>query len=225
MKIGLLFAMPSELRALPGIREMRPAETVSGTPFYEIAPHIIACAGGIGKVNAAMAAQTLCLKFGADLILNAGVAGCTSPLPAGTVAVVTDCVQYDMDLTAVGAAAGFVPTVERVEFPTWEPDFCAKTLEAAGFPAVMGRVATADRFVTDTPDAVRLQNTFAPLLVDMEACAIAQVCLRNGVKFVSIKTVSDCVFGGGLTDASLAFALERLGRTVPPLAEALRDMA
>lgn len=224
MKIGLLFAMPSELRALPGIKDLSPVETVSGVPFYEVAPGIVACAGGIGKVNAAMAAQTLCLKFGVDLILNAGVAGCTSPLPAGTVALVTDCVQYDMDTSAVGTPVGFVSPVDRVEFPTWEPDLCGELLDAAGFPAVMGRVATGDWFVTDTPRAVWLRDTFCPLLVDMEACAAAQVCLRSGVKFVSLKTVSDCVFDGGLTDAALAFALERLGRAVPPLAEALSNM-
>ena len=57
MKIGLQFAMPVELHALPGARELEPFETVSGVPFFEIAPDIIACAGGVSKVNAAMTAE------------------------------------------------------------------------------------------------------------------------------------------------------------------------
>ena len=56
MKIGLQFAMPAELHALPGAKDWTPFETVSGIPFYEAEPGIIACAGGVSKVNAAMAA-------------------------------------------------------------------------------------------------------------------------------------------------------------------------
>ena len=75
MKIGLQFAMPAEFHALPGAKELKAFETVSGVPFYEAAPGIIACAGGVSKVNAAMAAEILCLKYGVDMIVNAGVAG------------------------------------------------------------------------------------------------------------------------------------------------------
>ena len=57
MKIGLLFAMPAELHALPGARELQAFETISGVPFFQVAPDILACAGGISKVNAAMAAE------------------------------------------------------------------------------------------------------------------------------------------------------------------------
>ena len=70
MKIGLQFAMPAEFHALPGAKELEAFETVSGVPFYEAAPGIIACAGGVSKVNAAMAAEILCLKYGVDMIVN-----------------------------------------------------------------------------------------------------------------------------------------------------------
>ena len=35
MKIGLQFAMPAELHALPGAKDLAPFETVSGVPFFE----------------------------------------------------------------------------------------------------------------------------------------------------------------------------------------------
>ena len=56
MKIALQFAMPSEFHAMPGAKDMEPFETVSGVPFYRVEPDIIACAGCVSKVNAAMAA-------------------------------------------------------------------------------------------------------------------------------------------------------------------------
>ena len=55
MKIGLQFAMPVEFHSLPGAKDLAPFETISGAPFYEIAPGVIACVGGVSKVNAAMA--------------------------------------------------------------------------------------------------------------------------------------------------------------------------
>ena len=100
MKIGLQFAMPAELHALPGAKDWTPFETVSGIPFYEAEPGIIACAGGVSKVNAAMAAETLCLKYGVDLILNAGVAGCLTDLPTGSLVVPDEFIQHDVDTTA-----------------------------------------------------------------------------------------------------------------------------
>ena len=62
MKIGLQLAMPSEFRALPGASSLTPFETVSGVDFYRFSPDIIACTGGVGKVNAAMAAENLMLR-------------------------------------------------------------------------------------------------------------------------------------------------------------------
>ncbi len=130
MKIGLQFAMPAELHALPGAKDWTPFETVSGVPFYEAEPGIIACAGGVSKVNAAMAAETLCLKYGVDLILNAGVAGCLTDLPTGSLVVAVNSSEHDVDTTAVGDPIGLVSTVNRVEFPTWEPERCGKLLAA-----------------------------------------------------------------------------------------------
>ena len=126
MKIALQFAMPSELHALPGARELAPLETVSGVPIFEIAPDILACAGGVSKVNAAMAAELLCLRYGVDLILNAGVAGCFTDLPTGTLVVASEFVQHDVDTTAVGDPIGLVSTVNQVAFPTWQPERCAE---------------------------------------------------------------------------------------------------
>ena len=225
MKIGLQFAMPAELHALPGGKELEPFETVSGVPFFEIAPEIIACAGGVSKVNAAMAAEIFCLKYGVDLILNAGVAGCATDLPIGTLVVASEFVQHDVDTTAVGDPIGLVSTVNRVEFPTWEPEKCAELLKNLGFQAVTGRVATGDWFAVKGERSAWIRDTFHPTLVEMEGGAIAQVCLRNGVRFVSVKSVSDHLFSDNQAAEYFDFgqALEAMGRVVLPLAKTLQE--
>ena len=219
MKIGLQFAMPVELHALPGAKDLEPFETVSGVSFFEIAPNILACAGGVSKVNAAMAAEIFCLKYGVDLILNAGVAGCLTDLPTGSLVVASEFVQHDVDTTAVGDPIGLVSTVNRVDFPTWAPGKCVELLGKLGFSAVTGRVATGDWFAVKGD-----RDTFSPLLVEMEGGAIAQVCLRNNVRFAALKSVSDRLFSDNQAAEYFDFgqALENLGKVVLPLAQALQ---
>ena len=57
----------------------------------------------------------------------------------------------------------------------------------------------------------------------MEGCAIAQVCLRNNVRFVSVKSVSDRLFGGRQKEEYFDFgaAIQKLCRVAAPLAAAL----
>lgn len=224
MKVGLQFAMPVELHALPGTKELKPFDTVSGVPFFEVSPGIIACAGGVSKVNAAMAAEILCLKYGVDLILNAGVAGCATDLPTGSLVIASEFVQHDVDTTAVGDPIGLVSTVNQTVFPTWEPEQCAALLGQLGTSVVTGRVATGDWFATKGQRAEWVRDTFQPLLVEMEGGAIAQVCLRNGVRFVSLKSVSDHLFADNQAEEYFDFgqALEKLGGVVLPLARALQ---
>lgn len=224
MKVALQFAMPFELHALPGAKELQPVETISGIPFFEVAPGLLACAGGVGKVNAAITAELLCRKFGVDLILNAGVAGCCTDLPTGSLVLAETLVQHDVDTTAVGDPIGLVSTVNMTEFSVWEPDTCLTLLHSQGVEAVKGRVATGDWFAVKGDRARWIMDTFNPLVVEMEACAVAQTCLRNDVKFVALKSVSDHLFNDNQTAEYFDFgkAMEHLGQVILPLALALQ---
>ncbi|MCI2056342.1 MAG: 5'-methylthioadenosine/S-adenosylhomocysteine nucleosidase [Oscillibacter sp.] len=226
MKIAIQFAMPAEFHALPGMGELAPFETVSGIPFFEVAPDILAACGGVGKVNAAMCAQILCRDFKADLILNAGVAGCFTDLPIGTPVVVSDFIQHDVDTTAVGDPIGLVSTVNQVAFPTWKAETVQTLLSSQGVSAQLGRAATGDWFAVRGSRSEWIRDTFHPILAEMEGGAIAQVCLRNGVGCVSLKTVSDHLFSEKQADEYFDFgeALKQLGRMVLPLAKKLQEM-
>lgn len=225
MRIGLQFAMPSELHALPGAKELEPFESISGVPFFRLAPEIFACAGGVSKVNAAMAAEIFCLKYDVDLILNAGVAGCMTELPTGSLVLASSLVQHDVDTSAVGDPVGLVSTVNRVEFPTWEVSRCAEMLRSLGVTTSIGKIATGDWFAVKGERAAYIRETFDPLLVEMEGCAIAQVCLRNRVRFVALKSVSDHLFSTRQAEEYFDFgqALESLGQIVLPFAKKLQE--
>ena len=127
--------------------------------------------------------------------------------------VASEFVQHDVDTTAVGDPIGLVSTVNQVAFPTWQPECCAELLASLGHPAVTGRVSTGDWFAVKGQRAEWIRGTFSPLLTEMEGGAIAQVCLRNGVRFVSVKSVSDHLFSDSQAEEYFDFgqALEALG--------------
>ena len=75
MKIALLYAMPAEIESLLTGQDAQLLEAVSGVSFYQITDDVIACCGGVGKVNAAMSTQLLIDRYHPDLIINVGVAG------------------------------------------------------------------------------------------------------------------------------------------------------
>ena len=223
MKVALQFAMPSELHALPGLKDRQPSAVISGIPIYELAPDLLAACGGVGKVNAAMCAQILCRHYRADLILNSGVAGCLTDLPIGALGLAEDSIQHAVHTTSGGAPIGLVSTVNTVTFPTWDPQRCREILAELGHPAESGRVASGDWFAVKGNRAAWIRDTFHPVLTEMEGGAIAQVCLRNGTRFVALKSVSDHLFSERQAEEYFDFgeALEALGRVVLPFAQRL----
>lgn len=97
--------------------------------------------------------------------------------------------------------------------------------EKAGLFRRDGRVATGDWFAVKGERAAFIRDTFHPLLAEMEGCAMAQVCLRNGVGFAAVKSVSDHLFSENQAAEYFDFgqALENLGAVVLPLARALKE--
>ena len=221
--IGLAYALKGEIRSMLRSADAKPLETVAGTAVYEIEPGILAYLGGVGKVNAAMSAQLFIDRFHPDWIINAGVAGSFLDLPIGTIVLAKDFVQHDVDTTAMGDPIGMVSTVDRVDFPTTEPERLSALLTALGTEHQVGRVATGEVFMTKGSRADWVAETFSPTLCEMEGGAIAQVCLRNGVKFTALKSVSDrlCQENNAEEYFNYGEAMAKLNGVVLPFARAL----
>lgn len=122
MKIGMMYAMDGEIESLLKNENAHLIEKVSGASFYQIRENVVACAGGVGKVNAAMSTQLLLSRYAPDVVLNVGVAGCFENVPIGTLVLATGFVQHDSDTSALGDPVGLVSTVNKVEFPTAWPE-------------------------------------------------------------------------------------------------------
>ena len=193
MKIGLMYAMPGEIESLLAQEGTHLLQTVAGVSFYHIREDVIACCGGVGKVNAAMATQLLITLYRPDVILNAGVAGCFEEVPIGTLVLAEGFVQHDVDTTGVGDPVGLVSTVKQITFPTSDVAAAKAAMDKVGLPYRTGLVATGDWFAVPCQRTQWIADTFHPLLCEMEGCAVAQVCMRNGVKCMAIKSVSDCL--------------------------------
>lgn len=223
--IGLAYALKGEIRSMLRSADAKPLETVAGVSVYEIEPGILAYLGGVGKVNAAMSAQLFIDRFHPDWIINAGVAGSFLDLPIGTIVLAKDFVQHDVDTTAMGDPIGMVSTVDRVDFPTTEPERLSALLTALGTEHQVGRVATGEVFMTKGSRADWVAKTFSPTLCEMEGGAIAQVCMRNGVKFTALKSVSDrlCQENNAEEYFNYGEAMAKLNSIVLPFARALRD--
>ena len=145
---------------------------------------------GVGKSNAAAAAQLAIQETGTKRILNLGVSGGLDPvMKVGEIYEVADAVQYDFDLVQInGTEMGTLNERDTPFIPCKaEGRFEAKTL------------GTGDRFNDSADDSALLKKLGASLR-DMEGAAIAHVCETAGVEFVSYKCISDVEGSGSMPE-------------------------
>ena len=215
--IGIIGAMQAEVENLigaigaPEVREVAGFRFVTGKIGGR---EVVVVRGGVGKVNAAVCAQTMILTFHPEVVINSGVAGSLSPeLDILDVAVATDAVQHDYDTTALGEPAGALSI--NGELVTCLPcdaawrDRLIKAATAVGVKAVPARIASGDQFITRGEDKARIVRQFAAQACEMEGASIAQVCYLAGVPCAILRAISDSTDG----NHSMEFT-EFLGRAV-----------
>ena len=157
-------------------------------PFLRPEDRLIVC--GIGKVNAAAAAQRAISEYGADLIINAGLAGgFGADMNPGEVYEISAAVEYDFDLAKLnGTAAG---VLDEYDTPYLE-------VESTGaFPGAI--LATGDRFNDSEGDYALIRDELKATLRDMEGAAVAHVCRKNGVRCRMVKCVTNVAGKGSMT--------------------------
>ena len=151
--IGIIGAMEIETAALAAAVQDKKIETVSGVTYTAgmlDGQQVVIATCGIGKVYAAICAQTMILRYHPSVIINTGVAGTMTPaLGIGDVAVADKLCQHDMDTSAIGDPVGLVSGINRIYF---EAD--GKTsrqlqacVEAAGAKTLCGTIASGDQFI------------------------------------------------------------------------------
>ena len=211
MTIGIIAAMDLELNELKAAMADTETETVSGIEFVrgtvEGRP-VVAAVCGIGKVYAAMCAQTMILRYAPDAIVNIGVAGTlTKDLVVMDIAIAGQVCQHDMDTSALGDPVGLISGADRIYFPA-DPaivgtlEQCADTL---GFRHSTGTIASGDQFIHTPEKKQYLSEQFGAIAAEMEGGSVGQVCFVNGVPFAVLRTISDG--DGGTMDYNTFAAL------------------
>ena len=205
--IGIIGALDIELERLIGAMREPAHREISGVPFTcgkLLGKDVVIARAGVGKVNAAVCAQTMALIYEPELIINSGVSGALSPeLRVGDVVIGTDVVQHDVDTTALGDEPGFVSTVDRLSFPldNFASTAIAAAAEELGIRAVRGRIASGDQFVASTERKDEIVRLFSAVTCEMEAGAIAHVCFLNRIPCAVIRSISD----GGNEEAPMSY--------------------
>ena len=205
--IGIIGALDIELERLIGAMQEPVHREISGVPFTcgkLLGTDVVIARAGVGKVNAAVCAQTMALIYEPELIINSGVSGALSPeLRVGDVVIGTDVVQHDVDTTAMGDEPGFVSTVDRLSFPldNFASTAIAAAAEELGIRAVRGRIASGDQFVASTERKEEIVRLFSAVTCEMEAGAIAHVCFLNRIPCAVIRCISD----GGNEEAPMSY--------------------
>ena len=197
-KLGIIGAMAEEIETLVALLENRKESQRTGSTFYEgslegLEVAIVQC--GVGKVNAAMCAQTLCDLYGVTHLVNTGIAGSLcADLDIGDLVVSRDAMYHDMDAVHFGYPFGKVPGMDVTAFPA---DPALMELAYAAAEAVnpghakIGRVASGDQFVAVKELKERIIANTQGLCTEMEGAAIAQVAYKNGLPFVILRAISD----------------------------------
>lgn len=198
---GIIGAMSVEVEALKAKIENPVRETVSGIEFVSgmlNGKSVVVAQCGIGKVFAAVCAQTMIIKYGVDRIINTGVAGTLSAdIGILDFAVSTAVVQHDMDTTAIGDAPGLISGINVIEIPASASlsKLALDTARALGNRALEGVIASGDQFINSAEKKRFIRDTFSAIACEMEGAAIGHVCYLSDVDFVIIRCISDNASG------------------------------
>ena len=223
--IGIIGAMEDEVRGLVQKLSDHKIECCGGIEFHTGMMHsrpVVIAKCGVGKVFAAMCAQTMIIKYSPNLIVNTGVAGALAEgLETSDVVIATKLVQHDMDTSAIGDPKGLVSGINKIYFDADERavKVLSEISAANGIKTVAATVATGDVFVADAKSRTAIRDSFDAAACEMEGAAIAQVAFVNDTPFAVIRAISDNADGN--SSVSFPTFLAAAVKTSQKLTEAL----
>ncbi len=190
--IGILGAMPEEIKNTYDELQNRTEEKIGGNTFYigELCgKKIVLCCAGMGKVNAAAATQLLITNFGANAILFSGIAGnMTSKISVGDVVLGETVLYHDAQNDMICQA---YPFLKEFKSNATMLKAAQSACEQAGVKHIVGKIATGDIFVGDSATKKAIQQKCAPDCVEMEGAAVAHIAAKNDTAFLIVRAMSD----------------------------------
>ena len=206
MKLGIIAAMQKEAELILSAMTDVSSE-VCGSITYKMgkigSTEIVCAVCGIGKVFAAMCAQTMIVKYAPDAVINTGVGGTlTCELSIGDIAVSSDVVQHDMDTSALGDPVGLISGINviHIKADVKLGDAVCAIADELGMKTYRGTIASGDKFGADTKIKAYITDNFGAIACEMEGAAVGQTCYVNNVPFLVIRAISDDADGGACED-------------------------
>lgn len=194
MKWGILGALDAEVALIRKEMTVSRQTPLFGTTYYEGTVHgqeIVLVCCGVGKVNAAICAAAAMERFGADCIINVGIAGAMGQgLNILDVVISREVGFHDQDAVMLkyypqraffSADPALSALCERA---------CADIPEMAGRYRV-GRIVSGDVFVNDAAVKQSIRDRYAPDCVEMEGAAIGHAAFMYEKPYLVIRTMSD----------------------------------
>ena len=195
--IGIIGAMDIEVCGLISAMQNKKEEECSGITFVKgtlCGKEVVISKCGIGKVFAALCAQTMILKYDPAFIINSGVAGALSDqLNILDAVIATGVVQHDMDTSPLGDPKGLISGINVIKIGT-DIDISNKlerAVTSTNVRAVRGIIASGDQFIADSNRKKEILTLFNAIACEMEGASIGQVCYVNKIPFAVLRTISD----------------------------------
>ena len=208
MLVGIIGAMGVEVTELISCMQVEQIDYISSIAYYLgviDGRRVVIAKCGPGKVNAAVCAQAMILKYSPDIIINTGVAGSLSNLLSiGDCAIASAVVQYDMDTTVVGDPIGYISGVNKVAFEC-DIFIVAKLIHSLekikSINFKLGLIATGDKFLKSQVEKDAILKNFNAISCEMEGGSIGHVCCMNKIPFGVIRAISD----NGAADSNIEY--------------------
>lgn len=230
--IGIIGAMDIEVDGIIEKMSDTRTEVISGKKFTSGkfgGSECVVAKCGIGKVNAAVTAQTMILRYSPDCIINTGIGGGTcTKTHIGYVVIADKTVQHDMDTTIIGDEAGmlFLPDEDIVYLPCDETlvSRLKKACESVGsINYITGTIATGDQFIGGKERRKSLNDKFGAVCCEMEGGSIGQVCRVNKIPYAVIRSISDSMSSEDDSVEYSAFSKYAAGLSVSIILELLKQ--
>ncbi len=202
--IGIIGALKEEIELFEQAMKKSKKETLLGMEFTKGKigkQEVVISLCGVGKVNAAMATTVLISVFKPKMIFSTGTAGGIEAEKSTTV-IASATVYHDFSIPFEGKRPGQLDEYDFTEIPCSD-ELCKKAEKIADLsdiPYSIGVIATGDCFVSDKLSKERIKREFKAKACDMESAAIAQVCYKSEIPFLSIRTLSDSANDNGILD-------------------------
>lgn len=231
--VGIIGAMDIEINVI--LKEMSDKKkvTISGIDFYSGDFGGVSCVVSkcnAGKVNAAICAQTIALKYSPKAIINIGVAGGVGKdIHIGDMVIGTACIQHDYDTTDIDKdyQKGYIWGINKREIPC--DDRLSKLIYDKAREIYsennvhLGIIITGDQFISSAEKSLELSRDFSALACEMEGGSIAHVCYANGIPVAVLRGISDNANESGSVDF-LEFASESAVKTQKLLKSVLKEI-